>query len=82
MTEKTLIMETNSVDKITKAKKRVKELKGFYTHLTIYIFINLFLMVAKLVGYHLYGNAFMGPFGISVPLQPLSFGALGCLFMP
>ena len=62
MTEKTLIMETNSVDKITKAKKRVKELKGFYTHLTIYIFINLFLMVAKLVGSHFYGNAYMGPF--------------------
>ncbi|MGB5434547.1 MAG: 2TM domain-containing protein [Maribacter sp.] len=55
-------MEENNTNKITKAKKRVKELKGFYTHLTIYMVINLFLIGAKLVGSHFYGTNFMGTF--------------------
>ncbi|MCW5519772.1 2TM domain-containing protein [Aureitalea sp. L0-47] len=32
-------------EKYQKAKKRVDEIKGFYTHLTIYLFVNAFLMV-------------------------------------
>jgi hypothetical protein len=55
-------MKTNKIDKnAAKAKKKVKELKGFYMHLTIYIFINLLLIVVKLIGYQYYGDFFMGP---------------------
>ena len=30
--------------KYLEAKKRVKKLKGFYSHLTIYILVNLFIV--------------------------------------
>ncbi len=31
--------------KLLKAKKRVKEIKGFYIHLSIYLFVNLMIYV-------------------------------------
>lgn len=34
----------NENDKYKKAKKRVAEIKGFYTHLTIYILVNTFIL--------------------------------------
>lgn len=34
--------------KYQQAAKRVKKLKGFYSHLTIYILVNLFLIVLNL----------------------------------
>jgi len=36
-------------DSYKRAKERVKELKGFYSHLTIYILINILLIVINLV---------------------------------
>jgi len=30
------------------AKKRVKEIKAFYIHATVYVFVNLFIMVQNL----------------------------------
>lgn|SRR5690606_30979548 len=45
-------METNSSEKLKRAKKRIKELKGFYTHLTIYILINGFIFVNILISNH------------------------------
>jgi len=36
-------------EKYERAKRRVSELKGFYSHLTAYIIINLFLAVLNLV---------------------------------
>ena len=41
-------MEPLNEDKYEKAKKKVKEIKGFYTHLTVYLLINLFLLLAQL----------------------------------
>ena len=39
-------METFNSDEIKylEAKKRVKRIKGFYTHLLVYIFVNLFIV--------------------------------------
>ena len=54
-------METNRSTKNAEAQKRVKELKGFYIHLIIYIFINLMILAAKIIGNHYYGDSFMGP---------------------
>lgn len=38
-------MESNFLQeqKYIKAKKRVKEIKGFYIHLTVYILVNIFI---------------------------------------
>jgi hypothetical protein len=33
--------------KLARAKKRIKEIKGFYSHLTIYILVNLFILAAS-----------------------------------
>jgi hypothetical protein len=33
-------------DKYQRAKKRVEEIKGFYTHLTIYLLVNTFLLLS------------------------------------
>ncbi len=54
-------MDATKTDKSTKAKNRVKELKGFYTHLMVYIMINTMLTVVKLIGTYYYGETFMGP---------------------
>ena len=43
------VMNNNNRDKLEKAKKRVKELKGFYTHLTIYILVNTFISTMKII---------------------------------
>jgi hypothetical protein len=39
----------NTEDKYQKAKKRVEELKGFYTHLTVYVLVNLLLCTINLL---------------------------------
>ncbi len=54
-------METNKEHKSTRAKKRVAELKGFYTHLMLYLMINTMITVIKIVGTSYYGEYFMGP---------------------
>jgi hypothetical protein len=56
----TLIMEIERRNKNTKAKKRVKELKGFYTHLIVYFVINTTLLIIKIMGNYYYGDYFMG----------------------
>ena len=48
-------METGSSEKLKRAKKRIRDLKGFYTHLTVYVFINGFIFVNILISNH-YGN--------------------------
>lgn len=35
-------------DKYARAQKKVKEIKGFYTHLTVYLLVNLFLILAQM----------------------------------
>ena len=42
-------MEKSNLEeqKYIRAKKRVKAIKGFYVHLTVYILVNLFLIIMK-----------------------------------
>lgn len=42
-------MENKYRNKLNRAKKRVEELKGFYIHLTVYIAVNIFITIAKIV---------------------------------
>lgn len=43
------VIDKNNRDKLERAKKRVLELKGFYTHLTVYIAVNTFISTMKIV---------------------------------
>jgi hypothetical protein len=36
-------------EKYEKAKKRVEEIKGFYTHLIVYVAVNIILVIINLV---------------------------------
>ena len=38
----------NTEDKYQKAKKRVKEIRGFYTHLGVYMLINAMLLLINI----------------------------------
>ena len=38
-------MEYNNVEKKERAKKKVEELKGFYIHLMVYVFVNIMISV-------------------------------------
>lgn len=42
-------MENKNRNKLNRAKKRVKELKGFYIHLTVYIAVNGFGTITKIM---------------------------------
>jgi len=39
------LMDYNKIDKKARAKKRVEELKGFYIHLMVYVFVNIMISV-------------------------------------
>jgi len=41
-------MEDFNSDKYDRALKKVKDIKGFYSHLVVYIVVNLFLMLAHM----------------------------------
>jgi len=43
-----VIMETNRDRKYRKARRRVKDIKDFYTHLTVYVVVNLFIIAMHL----------------------------------
>lgn len=51
-------METNKRDKQLKARKRVEELKGFYIHLTVYVLVNLFIIITTVTASMSNGEGF------------------------
>ncbi len=54
-------MKTNNYSKELKyisAKKRVEDLKGFYIHFSVYIMVNLFISITKIVNEVKDGEAF------------------------
>ena len=55
-------METNNLDKRERAKQRVGELKGFYIHLVVYIVVNSFITISKIVGNIYNGETFSEAF--------------------
>ena len=44
-------MERSNLEeqKYTRAKKRVKSIKGFYSHLAVYLGVNIFLIVLRII---------------------------------
>lgn len=78
-------MEMNNKDNIKylQAKKRVKQIKGFYIHLTVYVLVNLFLIAAKFFKNEEYesGNFWgMGMWGVGLAIHGLSVFLPGFLF--
>ncbi len=62
--------------KYIRAKKKVKSIKGFYVHLTVYLLVNAFILLAQALsggGWEVFGNG--------NHLTRLYFGALVWHFM-
>ncbi len=66
--------------RLKKAKRKVAAMKGFYTHLTVYLVINTMLLVFKLVGNSYFGESFMGPFWHFSTFAVWFFWGIGLLF--
>ena len=66
-------------DKYLRAKKRVKSLKAFYIHLTIYILVNVMLFVINIIYYpsYLWFLYQLGGWGIAVAVHGLTTLSLG-----
>lgn len=60
-------------DKYLKAKKRVEKIKGFYIHLLVYVFVNIFLTLV------IFKNINSGDFHISM-LSTAFFWGIGLAF--
>ncbi|QEE51351.1 2TM domain-containing protein [Flavobacterium alkalisoli] len=37
-------------ERLERAKKKVKSIKGFYRHLTVYLFVNAFILISRAIG--------------------------------
>ncbi|WP_164721414.1 2TM domain-containing protein [Maribacter sp. MJ134] len=67
-------------ERLDKARLRVAKLKGFYTHLTIYLVINTALVLIKLIGNSYYGEAFIGPLWHFSTFATWIFWGIGLFF--
>jgi len=74
------LREKSNGSKLNRARRRVAELKGFYTHLMVYIVINTIIVVVKLVGTSYYGETFMGPFWHFSTFGVWIFWGIGLVF--
>ena len=81
-------MENNNIEnqKYIRAQKRVKAIKGFYIHLFVYLSVNAFLIVARLISgegvdllldWSSYGTLFFWGIGIAFH----AFGVFGMDFI-
>ncbi|VAW11979.1 hypothetical protein MNBD_BACTEROID03-2284 [hydrothermal vent metagenome] len=52
-------MDYNNIDKKAKAKKRVEELKGFYIHFMVYVFVNIMISTIITVSRMYNGDGFI-----------------------
>ena len=67
-----------------KAKKRVDDIKGFYSHLLVYIFVNLFLILLNLIssrGHYWFWWPLMG-WGIGLVAHGVSVFGIRGMFGP
>lgn len=51
-------MKNNSADKYERAQKKVKEIKGFYSHLTWFVVVNVVLLVIRFRMYDFFSIEF------------------------
>ena len=74
-------MEDNAEkSRLDKARVRVSKLKGFYTHLMVYLLINTALLVLKIAGNSYYGENFMGPLWHFSTFATWLFWGIGLFF--
>jgi len=70
-------MQPYNQKKYEKAKKRMEEIKGFYSHALVYVLVNLFILLAQF-------GVFSGNFRIGMPawgyLTTPFFWGIGLLF--
>lgn len=63
-----------------KAKKRVKDIKGFYVHLTVYIIINIFISGVIIYGLMVSGDSFTEAFSNFGVYSTWLFWGIGMFF--
>lgn len=63
-----------------KAKKRVKDIKGFYIHLTVYIIINIFISGVIIYGLMVSGDSFTQAFSNFGVYSTWLFWGIGMFF--
>ncbi|WP_159948415.1 2TM domain-containing protein [Polaribacter septentrionalilitoris] len=63
-----------------KAKKRVKDIKGFYIHLTVYIIINIFISGVIIYGLMVSGDSFTEAFSNFGVYSTWLFWGIGMFF--
>ena len=73
-------MENTRREKKLRARQRVSQLKGFYIHLTVYIIINLFIIVTSVVGRLSYGGDFWDAFFTFGTFSTAIFWGIGLAF--
>lgn len=72
----------NEEEKYKRARRRVKEIKGFYTHLFVYFVVNIFLAILNFISSpeHLWFYWVAGGWGIGIIMNAISvFGVGGVL---
>ncbi|WP_085500958.1 2TM domain-containing protein [Arenibacter troitsensis] len=74
------IMDYDKEMKLERAKKQVAELKGFYVHLVVYLAVNVFVTVAKILGNLGNGESFLEAFWDFGTLAVWLFWGIGLLF--
>jgi len=63
-----------------KAKKRVKDIKGFYVHLSVYIIINIFISGVIIYGLMVSGDSFSEAFSNFGVYSTWLFWGIGMFF--
>lgn len=74
------IMDYDKKNKLERAKKQVAELKGFYVHLVVYLAVNVFVTVAKILENLGNGESFLKAFWDFGTLAVWLFWGIGLLF--
>ena len=72
--------EFDQADKLARAKKQVKELKGFYVHLIIYILINIIITTTTVMARMNGGESFNEAFFNFTSFSTAIFWGIGLAF--
>ena len=74
------INEFEQADKMLRAKARVKELKGFYIHLLVYILVNIFITTTTVMARMNAGENFNEAFFSFASFSTAIFWGIGLAF--
>lgn len=74
------LTDNGNSKKMTRAKRRVHELKGFYIHFMVYIVVNTFITVSKIIGNINNGETFSQAFWDFGTFAIWLFWGIGLIF--